>query len=390
VARGRSALLAAFLLLAVARDVAAGRTLRARDADGLRRALARAKPGTTILLAPGTYAGGITAQGLKGTEKAPIVIRSQDPKRPARLEGGASSLQLSSIAWVEIRDLVLTGATGNGLNLDDGGTITEPSHHVTVARVTVTNIGPDGNNDGIKLSGLDDFRIEDCLLEDWGRRGSGIDMVGCHDGVIAGCTLRRTESGERGSGVQAKGGTRAVTIRRCRFERAGSRAVNLGGSTGRRYFRPPNPGYEAKDLVVEDCTFIGSEAPIAFVGVDGAVVRHNTVYRPGRWVMRILQETRGDDFVPCRNGRFERNLVVFDGSLNGAANVGPGAQPETFVFADNYWYCRDAPGRSRPDLPTREKDGTYGKDPRFVDAEKGDLALKPNSPARKYGPRPVK
>ena len=287
--RSRSALLAALLLLAIARDAAAGRTLRVRDADGLRRALARAKPGTTILLAPGVYTGGFTAHGLKGTEKAPIVIRSQDPRRPARLEGGTSCLQLSSIAWVEVSDLVLTGATGNGLNLDDGGTITEPSHHVTVARVTVKDIGPDGNHDGTPAESTD---LEVMLQVFNDEDGDGTRDADDDDRLIVGCTLRRAESGERGSGVQAKGGTRSVTIRRCRFERAGSRAVNLGGSTGRRYFRPPNPGYEAKDLVVEDCTFVGSEAPFAFVGVDGAVVRHNTVYRPGRWVLRILQESR--------------------------------------------------------------------------------------------------
>jgi hypothetical protein len=36
-------------------------------------------------------------------------------------------------------------------------------------------------------------------------------------------------------------------------------------------------------------------------------------------------------------------------------------------------------------LPTPEKDGVYGEDPSFVDAEAGDLNVKPGSPAARAG-----
>jgi len=377
--------LAAVLVLVA--PAARAKEVHVRDGAALHRELARATAGTTIALAPGTYDGGLHAAGLAGTQDSPIVLRSVDPARPAVIAGGTTCLHLSSCRHVEIRDLVLERATGNGLNIDDGGTITEPAHHVTVRGVTVRAIGPGGNHDGIKLSGLDEFRVEDCVIEDWGRGGSGIDMVGCHAGEITGCTLRRTD-GSGASGIQAKGGSRDVAIRRCRFEDAGARAVNLGGSTGAAYFRPRAPGHEAKDLVVEDCTFLGSEAAIAFVGVDGAIVRNNTIYRPRHWVLRILQESDGEEFVPCRNGRFERNVVVFrSDEIRDAANVGPGTAPETFVFAGNCWFCADAPARSRPRLPIEEKGATYGEDPRLRDAEGGDVRLLPGSPARGRGAR---
>ena len=87
---------------------------------------------------------------------------------------------------------------------------------------------------------------------------------------------------------------------------------NIGGSTELQFFRPPlKPGeahWEAKHIRVEGNTFIGGGAAVAFVGVDGAVVRYNTIYHPDRWVIRILQETTEPGFVACRNGRFERNL----------------------------------------------------------------------------------
>jgi hypothetical protein len=191
------------------------------------------------------------------------------------------------------------------------------------------------------------------------------------------------------NGVQAKGGSSEVAIRRCRFEHAGQRGVNLGGSTGLAYFRPRPQGYEAKDITVEDCTFLGSMAPVAFVGVDGAVVRHNTIYRPRRWAFRILQETRQEGFVPCRNGQFTDNLIAFrSDEMATAINVGDGTAPETFRLASNAWYCLDAPDRSRPSLPIAEADGVYGADPRFRDADGGDLRTSPDGPARQAGARP--
>jgi hypothetical protein len=197
--------------------------------------------------------------------------------------------------------------------------------------------------------------------------------------------------------VQAKGGSSQIVVLRNRFENAGGRAVNIGGSTGLSFFRPPlktregevptEPLYEAKDISVEGNTFIGAGAPVAFVGVDGAVVRFNTIYRPKRWALRILQETLAPGFVPSRNGEFTDNIIAFrsDEWASGGVNIGPHTAPQTFKFARNFWYCLDNPQRSLPVLPTEEVGGVYGEDPMFRSAEEGDLRLQPNSPAQKMG-----
>jgi hypothetical protein len=362
-------------------------TVTVTDTDQLRRELARATAGTTIRIAPGTYRGGVSARGLRGEPGRPIILCAVDPEQPPVFQGGDSGLHLSDPTYVELHDLVVAGVRGNGLNLDDGGSYDSPAHHVLLRGLVVRDIGPEGNRDGIKLSGVDDFRVEGCTVERWGSGGSGIDMVGCHRGEIVGCTFRHGDTvGDHG--VQAKGGSRDVVIRGCRFEHAGQRAVNLGGSTGLAFFRPKPEGYEARDVTVEDCTFVGSMAPIAFVGADGAIVRHNTIYRPRRWGFRILQETREPGFVPCRNGQFTDNLIAFRSEeMVLPINVGDATDPRSFTVARNAWYCLDAPNRSRPRLPIPEADGRYGIVPGFRDAEAGDLRLRGDSPVRSAGAR---
>lgn len=364
-----------------------------RTAAEFRGAVSSATPGTRILLASGPYPGGFSFVALRGTAAAPIVIAAADPENPPLIEGGANGIQLSDPEFVELQDLVFAGASGNGLNIDDGGTFDTPAHDVVLRRLRVRDVGPTGNRDGIKLSGVKNFRVESCVVERWGTGGSAIDMVGCHQGLIVSNVFRHLPgtAAESGSGVQAKGGSRDIVIRRNRFEHAGSRAVNLGGSTGREFFRPPlvagEEHWEARDLTVEGNTFVGALSPVAFVGVDTAVVRFNTFYLPQRWLIRILQETTGADFVPCRRGSFTDNLVAFDSRQwsAGGVNVGPGTAASTFQFARNWWYCLDAPARSRPTLPVAETGGTYGISPEFRQADQGDLRLVPGSPAGAVG-----
>lgn len=349
--------------------------------EALVRAVGDAVAGTKILIAPGEYRGGLSFTAIEGTAGQPIVLAALDPMDPPQFVGGNSCLHLRRPRHVQLHHLVLRDATGNGLNVDDGGDADRPASHLLLTGLQVHDIGPKGNRDGIKLSGVDHFSITRCRITRWGDSGSAIDMVGCHQGDVTECHFEY-RGDISANGVQTKGGSADVRIRGCRFENAGGRAVNLGGSTGKDYFRPRNANYEAKNIHVTECTFIGSMAPIVFVGVDGAIVRNNTIYRPTKWVVRILQESQGAEFVPCRNGNFENNLVAFrSDEARTIVNVGGGTAVETFSFSGNHWYCIDAPQRSdRLSLPVPETNGTYGVDPQFIDAAAGDLRLKTTSP----------
>jgi len=370
---------------------AVGDDIRVRDTESLHRAISRARPGDRILIEAGEYAGGHGFKGLHGKPGLPITIAGSDPKRPPRFTGGGSSIQLSEISYVELRDIHITRPQHNGLNIDDGGSVTNPSHHVTIANIEVSDL-PAGNNDGIKLSGLDDFSVRNCTVRRWG--GSAVDMVGCHRGRIEGCTFQQGGS----SGVQAKGGSSNIVIAGSLFDNYGERGVNLGGSTGEAYFRPPISSmpekgrYEARDLRVTGCTFVAGTAPVAFVGVCGAEVEFNTIYMPKRWAIRILQETTSAGFLPSQRGRFTGNLVVFrsDQWFAGGVNIGGGTKPDSFVFEHNFWFCVDEPSRSRPQLPTPERAGVYGVDPQLADVAKGNFGVRSSSPAKGFGAHAAK
>lgn len=355
----------------------AERAVEVADGASLRAALRAARPGTRIRIAPGRYSPGVYVAGLTGTEQGPIVIEGAQEKRPPSFEGGGEGWHLSDCAYVTLRNIAVRGQSSNGINVDDGGSFDSPSHHIVLDGLRISEVGPQGNHDPIKLSGVTDFTVRNCVIEGWG--GQAVDMVGCHRGLIEGCEFRGKKGFSQGTGPQTKGGSSRVVIRRCLFLDAAARGVNLGGSTGLAFFRPKGALYEAKDITVEECVFVGCEAPVAYVGVDGAVVRFNTFFRPRKWVMRILQETTKEGFAPCRRGRFEDNLIVFRRAEVGVfVNVGPNTQPETFRFARNLWYCEDRPEASRPRLPVAETGGVYAVDPRL--AEGGPDRFRPRNP----------
>jgi hypothetical protein len=173
-----------------------------------------------------------------------------------------------------------------------------------------TTSGQAKNNDGLKLSGVNDFFVLDCEFSKISAGGSGIDHVGCHRGLIARCSFT-----DCGNAIQCKGGSEDIEIRWSRFLRAGGRAINIGGSTGFEFFRPPlsttAPNFESKNIRVLANTFEGSESPVAFVGTVESLVANNTIIDPTRWIVRILQETMssgGYEFLPCGGMSFQTTL----------------------------------------------------------------------------------
>ena len=307
----------------------------------------QALAGDTILCYDASINGGMYIENLKGNQNQWIYLRAAQPGA-TRIQGGSNAIQFTDAAYLHIEGFVISGQTGNGLNMDDGGSYNTPSHHLRLVNCTFENINATGNNDLLKMSGIDSFVITGCTFRNGAAGGSGIDMVGCHFGVIEKCNFSNLGS----NSIQAKGGTADLIITRNVFTNGGARALNLGGSTGLSFFRPIDAKYEAARIRVIANVISGSEAPVAYVGCTEVVVSNNTLLFPGKWVARILQETVDPTrFVPCGNNQFFNNLIVVDQRVSTEVNIGPNTAPETFSFQHNMWYKTTQPSWSGPQLP---------------------------------------
>lgn len=364
--------IASVMANAVTRHVGAGQTYATVTA-----AAADTEPGDTIMIHGGVYPGGEFIANLQGTAESWIVITNAEGE-DVTFAGSTEAWHLTDVAYLYIRGIEFAGQSGNGVNIDDGGTYETPSHHVIVDECYFHDMNASGNNDMLKLSGLDNFAVTDSRFLNGAEGGSGIDMVGCHFGTFMNNEFRNMGS----NAIQAKGGTQFIGIERNRFIDCGQRAVNLGGSTSLEFFRPIDAPFEAADMYVSANYFSGTLAPIAYVGSVRVAVFNNTIYRPERWVIRILQETVDESrFLPSGQNSFFNNIIIVDGNLSTTVNIGPDTAPETFYFGHNLWYNLDDPSWSGPELPTAEVNGLYNVDPLLVDAVNGDVHLRPGSPA---------
>lgn len=347
--------------------------VRVKDSSELSLAIRAMIPGTTLLLEPGIYSGGIYLRDIKGKDEQRVVIEGTDPDNPPVFTGGRQAIHLANCSNITLRNIKVKGFPANGINIDDGGSYKSPAHHIVLENLTIIETGPKGNHDALKMSGVDHFVVRKCHFEGWG--GSGIDMVGCHNGIIEDCTFIGREGFSQSNAVQLKGGTQDVLVQCCFFNNAGQRSINLGGSTGLRFFRPKVRDYEARNITIAGNRFVGSMSPIAWVTSDGGYVHHNTIVLPAKWVLRILQESSDIRFKPCHDGIFERNLIIFDSKVQTFVNIGPGTSPETFQFQHNGWLDLDR--NRKPSLPILETESIHIRDtsidPKTLTDEKFEL-----------------
>lgn len=347
----------------------------------LSAAVAVVAPGDTILIHAGTYSGGLFFADLKGNENQWITIRNA-PGATVVFEGGSNAVQLTEPAYLHLRGLVFQHQTGNGFNLDDGGSYDTPAHHIVFEDCTFRDMSASGNNDLLKLSGLDYFEVRHCTFQNGATGGSGIDMVGCHHGLIEGNYFENLGS----NSIQCKGGSEWVRIEGNFFRDGGQRTLNIGGSTGLQFFRPDTAHFEAANVQVFANIIVGSWAPVAYVGAVNVTVANNTIYQPENWVIRILQETVDPDrFLACGDNSFVNNIIWLGNNLSTEVNVGPNTAPETFQFSNNLWYNADNTNWSGPALPVTETNSVLNADPVFANPANDDFSIQPTSPAAGAG-----
>lgn len=357
----------------------------------IQRAGAGADPGTAIRVHAGTYQGDQFVEDLSGTAADPIWIGGAPGEAvPVLFGGGDFGLHISGASYVVLHDLSVEHMTDNGVIVDDRDERDNPlaAHHVVIRNLRIRDIGGDGNQDCLALTGVNDFVVMDGAFELCGGdgEGSGVDIVGGHRGLV----VRSQFEALYGSGVQARGGSQDVEIRWNRLRNTGVRAIGMGGMTSLGAFRPPvsdsAPNAEARDIRALANIIEGADTPVAFVGCVDCLAAHNTIVDPAQFLLGILQETTTSPpytFEATQDGRFVDNLVQFArGSIVEDITIGGGTLPGTFQFSHNLWYAHDAPGQSAPDLPVTETNAVIGEDPNFL---AGGYMIDGTSPAAGAG-----
>jgi len=346
-----------------------------QEYENLYHAAQHATAGDTLAFYPGTFSGGESIHSLKGDSTQWIHIKAIK-EHQSIIHGGNLAWHFINPEYISIEGFIFKEQNFNGVNIDDGGDYQSPAHHVHIKNCIFRNIIGTKNNDLLKMSGVDHFRIENCRFENGAAGGSGIDMVGCHHGEIYQSSFENLGS----NAIQTKGGSRHITIQANKFKNCGQRSINIGGSTGLAYFRPNNASFEAANIQIFSNIFIGSLAPIAFVGCVHSHVINNTIIEPDKWVIRILQESvDADRFTECGENSFQNNIIYFD-DISTETNIGPNTRPETFVFHSNCWYNINDNKWEGPFTPTSDSALMINQDPEFLDVENEMFSLKNSSP----------
>lgn len=352
------------------------------DYESLSSVISLVNPGDTIRLLPGMHITNQHIVNLSGASENPIFIIS-DTNNPAIFSGGSTAIQFSKVSYLVISGITFTMQKANGLNIDDGGDFNQPSHNVIIENCTWLKMDASGNNDELKMSGVDSFTVRNNKFQNGSPGGSLIDMVGCHYGLIENNYFYKAGS----NCIQAKGGTHTITIRHNTFRDGGQRAINCGGSTGLPYFRPQDANYEARDIDIYSNLFIGGVTPIGFVSAIYSRFINNTIINPERWVLRILQETTDTRFEQCSYNTFANNICYFNNSANNelGINIGSNTQPQTFIFRNNLWFNSDNHNWNGPNSAITHENSLVNINPEFSNYNDENFTLKENSKAIGFG-----
>ena len=281
---------------------AGARNLPVTDAAQLTSVVQAAKPGDTIVIAPGRYLMRLvfTAQN-SGTENAPLVLRSRDGAGSvvidSRETGADSTVKFVGASHIQIEGVDITGGGYHGVFFTQGahhilvrknrihdnfnvrplnshaelkgsGPRENRPHHITIENNEIfhTSHPPGGNFQGIDCNFCDDFRIADNFIHDIGKP-----------------TQEPHSHFDRGSCIQMKSASTNVVIERNRIVNCHIGAVYGGEGLA----SPEHIGGIMRNNVIAGAAEFGA----VIVNVKGGRVMHNTFYG-NRQSIAVFRDTR--------------------------------------------------------------------------------------------------
>jgi hypothetical protein len=370
------------------------------------------RPGDEIILMPGRHRPA-SFDRLAGTAEAPIIIRGASPQKPSIIASQLDGIRVKEGAHLVIQDLQISGGSASGiwigaaqpesetqaaepdavltprLGASNDKVRTQRARDILIRNVSISKIGPRGQRHGIFLTGFVDVRIDGVRIEGWG--GSAIELLACEDVAITKSQFRGIEDHSQNCGVRARAGCDRVNISGCRFENAGDFVISMGGKSNPEDFVPPIPAdaasaslAEATRVQVEHCTIIGGLCAAAFIHAEHCNVQANTIVRPRRCALGLLNDSPDVRIKPTGPNVFGANLVFWQaGDIVRLAEVAEGVNGDALVLEPNLWWSNESLEDRRKLGPLPGKDAMeqqFDLDPKL------DKNFKPTVPAaRAFG-----
>ncbi|MEZ5366310.1 MAG: Ig-like domain-containing protein [Bryobacterales bacterium] len=346
-------------------------------ADELFAKLRFARPGETVVLAPGVYTRPVfssTDWGLRGVEQYPIVFRAQDPANPPTIDG---SLVLAGSSWLRFENLRFVNPGYHNVNVYPNDAY--PSHDIVFDGIYAESKPDLTLAANLKITRSDNVDVRNSTFFGWG--DNSIDTIGLWGGVFEDNQFLGRSGFAQRTALQLKGDSRDLIVRNNYFFNAGQRVVQIGGGTGAQFFREP-PSFEAQRVEVYGNRIVGGGACFSLATQTDSNVHHNTCYLPSIWIIRLLNEN--GDLEPNQNGRFEHNLFVYDSGINPEfvnLSVLGGVDVASFVFHNNAYFQVDGDSPSLPALPVVDTNMVDQINPELVDAGLATMAIGSANPA---------
>jgi hypothetical protein len=319
-----------------------------------------AKPGDEIILMPGTHVA-VKLSNLHGTDKAPITIRGLDEAHPVTIEAKRAGLELVNPQFVVVQDVVITGATINGLVIDtapvrkpdkapgedeaDAPAAPTGPRHVTLRRVRIEKTGPEGLRHALTATGVESLQLEHCAFDGWG--GCAVELRACQNVSIEHCTFAGRDDHSQMWGIRARSNCDLIKIDHCTFTKAAATCIQFGGKTEidelvlpAESVPEPASMFQTSRSSIQHCLFVDSFCPVHFGNVDGITMRYNTVVRPQPWIISVVDDDDPTVLAPSRNILIGENIFVFDpATLTRLSNIGLAADTMPLRLEENLWWA---------------------------------------------------
>ena len=329
---------------APARAGSSGAPAVVSSAAQLLDAVASARPGDVILLAPGRYQARIRFDETNsGDAEEPVVLGARDGLGSVVIDGAGANITLkfSGAAHVEVRDLEITGGGYHGVFFDRG------AHHITIYHNRIYDnhrVRPLNSHAELKGSGGEGRPADIAIIDNEifhrthpaGGNFQGIDCNFCerfriernhlHD--IKAPTMQPSSHYDRGACIQMKSASRDTVIARNRIARCHIGIVYGGEGLA----SPEHWGGVIENNLIHD----SAEMAIAVINVRGGKVYHNTLFANGESIRVASDKGHPESVseVDLANNLLDHPIMELRGAKIGSTNnlvLSPAAASRAFV-----------------------------------------------------------